>query len=169
MKKYIALVLAITMYAESFANSADGLVLGSGVPVFLKLSESWTTKSKLCPQFVVANNVTDSKGNILIYANTTVESNCEIKRAKGVGRGGLLKLNFVSTTAIDGQRVALYGKVEAEGDDRKGLVHGLTWPMFFLVLGPLALPLLAIKGKQAKLSANYQVVANTVGYVQIRN
>lgn len=66
MKKYITFLLAFLLYSEGFSINTNSLVLGSGVPVFLKLSESWSTKSRLCPQFVVANNVTDSKGNILI-------------------------------------------------------------------------------------------------------
>lgn len=78
-----------------------------------------------------------------------------VKKAKGVGKAAEVKLQCISTQAIDGQEISLQGSFISEGENRKGVALGLGiglglffWPAIFC---------LCIKGEKVNLSSDIMI------------
>lgn len=137
MKKIISLTLALTLlFNVGFAQN-----LRNGQNVSIRLTNEIKTKNKLQSDVmaIVDKDVVDPLTNtILISRGAPVEINSTIKRAKGVGNPAEIKLQCLSTQAVDGKRISLQGAYSATGDDNKGLALGLgiglgifIWPAIF--------------------------------------
>ena len=142
-------------------GASNGSVLAAGTALTVKIKNNWSTKNNEVPEFVVANNVTDLDGNILIPGGAVITTQVKEHRARGVGRPGFIDVQYISVKAVDGQNIALIGGFNKKGENRYALCHGLTWGLFFFVLGPFSLPCLAIKGKELHLVSG-DVVCNNV-------
>lgn len=150
-------------------QSKGTALLKAGTAIPVKVTSTYSTKSSSPPQLFVASNVEDHEGNVLIQAGTMINITAGVQRARGVGKPGELHVNIVSTTASDGQLVPLFGAFEKVGKSKKGTAHGTTWALFFLVMGPLALPCLAIKGEDAEIMAGSVVTyANVAQSIHVR-
>lgn len=95
-------------------------VIKSGTPVRVKLDQ--TVQSAIIISSgggVVASDVADEDGNVLIKWGTPVELNVARLPAKAWGRPGEIKIDAVSTTATDGSLVPLSGGYYQMGQDRR--------------------------------------------------
>lgn len=160
MKKLISLILTFTfLFSSGFAQN-----LRNGQTIMIRLSNEIKSNSKIKsePLAIVDKDVIDPlTSKVLIQRGTPVEISSVIKRAKGVGKPAEVKLQCISTKAIDGKYVALQGSYSKVGDDKKGLALGLgiglglfLWPAIFC---------LCIKGENIELPADmliHNVVVN---------
>lgn len=155
MKKITSLILAlILLFNNGFAQN-----LRNGQAVFVRLTNEIKTKNKLQSDVtaIVDKDVVDPLTNkILISRGTTVEMSAIIKRAKGVGKPAELKLQCLSTQAIDGQRIMLQGSYAEKGDNRKGLALGLGIGLPILFVWP-AIFCLCIKGGHIEIPSDMTI------------
>jgi hypothetical protein len=167
MKKYLGFLLTVMLFSKVSAVPPDGQSLASGTAIVIKVATQWSSTTKDCPAFIVANDVTDQNGNTIIPAGTKVTTVCKIKKERGCGIPAKAEFNFISTTTKTGQTVSLTGTTKERGQDKIGLSVGLTVGLS-CVIGPFAWPCLAIKGKPIELSPTYQTSASTIGNVIIK-
>lgn len=141
MKK-LCLIVALAMMAVGVNAQTFTLANGKSIPIRLTSTIHSDSKSKIPvqPTAIVDADIKDDSGQqILIRRGAPVEVAANIQRSKGVGKGAYVQLNFLTTTAVDGQVIRLLGKMEQEGKNRKGtalgvgLGVGLTfcWPALF--------------------------------------
>ena len=159
MKKFFALCIALmTMGAASAQNY--NLTAGQPIPVRILSSVSSDNRLQSLPMAIVDSNITDSEGNVLISRGTNVVINTEVTRRKGVGKPGYIKIDCLTTTAVDGQTIYLMGGTSACGRDREALAIGLGVGAG-IVAFPWGLFCLCIKGEEAYLPGN-SVLSNVV-------
>lgn len=92
-----------------------------------------------------------------------------IRKAKGVGKGAYVKLDFISTTSVDGQTIRLQGNLIREGADKKGTALGVGLGVGLTVCWP-CLFCLCIKGEKVTIPENtmaYNVVTNDIYQIDI--
>lgn len=160
MKKSLSFILALSF----FFNSAFAQNLRNGQTIIVRLTNEINSNSRIKsePLAIIEKDIIDQSTNkILIRRGTPVEMSSIIKRAKGVGKPAEVKLQCISTTAVDGKYIALQGSYASKGDDRKGLSLGLgiglglfLWPAIFC---------LCIKGEKIELPADmliHNIVVN---------
>lgn len=128
---------------------------GSTVPVLLT-SEANSNKKGDVTAIVALDVVDDATDQILIKRGTPINLNVEKHKAKGIGKGGSVKISMVSTTAIDGKNVILAGSMIKEGRDTGtaltlGLVLGLT------VLPFVGFAFFALPGEQAVIKSDVMI------------
>ncbi|MBQ4280347.1 MAG: hypothetical protein IJC16_10420 [Rikenellaceae bacterium] len=136
MKKIVSLFLIFSFLTiDTMAYE-----LPNGKPVSVRLIEAVDSKNKQqTVQAVVDRDVKDlATGNVLIRRGTSVEISSEIHKAKAVGKPARIRLQCLSTKAVDGQTITLQGSLSANGESRKGLALGLgiglglwVWPAIF--------------------------------------
>jgi hypothetical protein len=151
------LLLSLGSYAQT-----ELLQAGTSIPIRI---QTGIDKNNQNGNFVIANNVNDRNGKVVISAGTKVDCSINYQGPKGVGKGAKLSVNFTQTTTTDGAQVPLSGNYTASGNNKKGKAHGLTWGLFFLGLGPLALPCLAIKGEDVSVPVGTITYAQTTAQV----
>ncbi|MBR1889958.1 MAG: hypothetical protein IJ816_04955 [Alloprevotella sp.] len=149
MKK-IAFFLSVLCIGLS--ATAQTLPNNTQVPVQFTSELSSKDTSTFSSGIVVATDVKDNAGKILIKAGTPVVATLTSKKARGVGRPGMLEVEYVSTKAVDGTLIKLYGKTTQEGENRKGKVLGVGLGVGLTVLWPM-LFYLCKKGGQAVIPA----------------
>ena len=140
MQKLLIIATALaTLNLSVFAATS----LRRGTTVNIRTSENIEWKNATG---YVDMDVKNSDGIVVIRQDTPVMLEVKGAKARGCGRAGRVEALCVSTTATDGQMVALTGSTSAEGKNKKGLAIGLgvglgwfAWPL---------LSLLAIKGGQ---------------------
>lgn len=155
------LALAALLCVSVVSAQDVKLMSGQNIPVRLMSEINSKHRNQATPYAIVDANIMDSKGeNIVINRGTPVVMDIEIQRAKGVGKAGYVKINCLSTTSVDGQRINLLGSSFAQGDSRKGLAIGLGVSLGVVVFPPL-LALLCIKGENVVIPAN-TVLGNIV-------
>lgn len=99
-------------------------------------------------------DIKDNNGqHVLIRRGTPVEISATIQKAKGVGKGAYIKLDFLSTYSIDGQYIRLQGNFIREGADRKGTALGVGLGVGLTVCWP-CLFCLCIKGEKLVIPEN---------------
>lgn len=151
VKKTLSLVMAaLTLNLSVFA----GVPLQRGTQVPVRITADVNSKTTTMPSAIVDKDVVASDGTVLIKYGTPVEVQYTGKKARGCGKPGSIVMDFVATSAVDGQRIALQGvKVNAEGQSKKGVALGVglglgltfVWPCLFV---------LCKKGGQAIIPAN---------------
>lgn len=158
--KRLFLLVATLCLAGSL--SGQNLQAGKAIPVRLTNQILSNAKVNVDPMAIVERDVKDAKtGSILIKRGTPVRLDAQIQKAKGVGKGGFINLICLSTTAVDGQTIALQGGMNVVGDNNKGTALGVglgvglfCWPAMFC---------LCIKGEKVEIPANtliHNVVVN---------
>ena len=153
---YFVLFAFITVFTDSLY--AQG-ILSSGTLVVVKPEKNWDSLEKNSPNFIVAYPIKDNNGNVVVNGGAPVELSADWRENKGVGKAGKVDLSFQSVRGVNGTLIPINGNYSDEGENKKGLAHGLTWGLFFTVLGPLSLPCLAIKGEPAEI--NQSLTVNT--------
>ena len=115
---------------------------GKNIPIRLtsEIQSNSKAKNPTTPTAIVDADIKDDNNQyLLIRRGTPVEIAATIQKAKGVGKGAYIKLEFLSTHSVDGQLIRLQGNLIREGKNRKGtalgigLGAGLTvcWPCLF--------------------------------------
>lgn len=116
MKLFKLLILfTLTIFVQQVIAQTSVLPNGTKVPV--KFSTQVNSDDKIDPQVIVASDVLDSEGNVLISAGSFVRVACS-KTSAGrynSGDGGRIVITFDYTQAVDGRRVYLSGGYEAQG------------------------------------------------------
>lgn len=136
--------------------------LVSGEHVSVRLLNAVESKANIqtMPSAIIDSNITDKEGNILVKRGTPVQLTLDTQRARGVGKAGVININCLSTTSVDGQIIYLKGGLYAEGDDREGLAIGLGIGAGIVVF-PFGLFCLCIKGEEAYIPSN-TIITNVV-------
>lgn len=159
MRRILTIILALLIAGSA---SAQNINLNSGEQLRIRLLSSISSEKSLqtTPTAIIDNNVTDSEGNILISRGTNVELSIDTQHRKGLGKAGFIKLDCISTTAVDGQTIYLLGGIAASGRDREDLAIGLG-----IGAGVVAFPFgffcLCIKGEDAYIPSN-TIISNVV-------
>ncbi len=143
---------AVLAFIGLAAQAQTPLKRGTSVPIRFT-SDLSSKKNAPEAQVVIARDVVVGK-DVVIKGGTPVTVNTEKQPARGCGRAGSLQVSFISTQAVDGTTINLYGgSITREGKDKKGLAIGLGVGLGCFTAGPL-LALLAIKGGQAVIPVN---------------
>ncbi len=154
MKKIIFLVMIATLVSmEAIAQQSK---LNSGQTVIVRTTTAVASKAKSTSiTAIVDRDVRDASGEkVLIRRGTPVEMSIVAKKARGVGKGGMIDLTCISTTAVDGQNVALLGGLNVQGDDNKGAALGCGLGLGLTFLFPEGLFFLCLKGENVEVPAN---------------
>jgi hypothetical protein len=156
-KQILSLVMGFIFVTGNVAAAAS---LQNGTPISVKLTNSVSSSSSDAPNFVVATDVKDSNGNLLIKEGTLVLTEYSNKKKRSVGLPGQVDIKFISTTSSDGQLISLSGSKQYKAEDKKGKVIGVAvgvgwfiWPM---------LAFLAKKGDDVELGPSTLMNAATV-------
>ena len=163
MKRLLLLAAAALTLAAHDAM-AQKIKLNSGKPVSLRITNDISSKLKINQEamVIVDRDVTDASGEkVLIRRGTPVQVATTVRRARGVGKPGAIKIDCISTTAVDGQAVYLMGGLNEQGDDRKGVALGCGLGLGLTVLFPVGFFLLCIPGENVDIPAN-TIIQNVV-------
>ncbi|WP_297410276.1 hypothetical protein [uncultured Alistipes sp.] len=171
MKKLFLIAVCATMV---MGLNAQTLTLPNGKSVPIRLTSEIQSNSKAknatTPAAIVDANIQDDNGqHILIRRGTPVEISATIQKAKGVGKGAYIKLDFLSTRSVDGQLIRLQGNLIKEGQNRKGTALGVGLGVGLTVCWP-CLFCLCIKGEKLTIPENTlvnNVVTNDVYQVNV--
>ena len=132
MQRFLIIATALaTLNLSVFAATP----LKRGTTVNIRTSETIELENGKNATGYVDMDVKNGDGLIVIRQGTPVVLEVKGKKARGCGRAGRVEALCVSTTAVDGQMVALTGSTSAEGKNKKGLAIGLgvglgwfAWP-----------------------------------------
>ncbi len=167
MIKSLKLLLLIMLGAQStFAQSeySENILLEQGTVLKVKALERVNSK-KIAEgeevQFEVYEMV-EVNGKVLIKEGTVVKAFVEsVDKARGFGKEGYLKIEFVNTTAVDGTKVplrALRGSILGEDRQENSIyIAAFLGPMGFLK-----------KGGQAKINEGKIMRVNVTKDVYIK-
>ncbi len=157
MKKLGLFVAIVTMGFGVHAQTTHVLLPnGKNIPVRLTsaIYSNTNAKTQTVPTAIVDADIKDNNGqHVLIRRGTPVEISATIQKAKGVGKGAYIKLDFLSTYSIDGQYIRLQGNLIREGADRKGTALGVGLGVGLTVCWP-CLFCLCIKGEKLVIPEN---------------
>lgn len=163
MKKLVFICAAIAFCtATTTAQTTEGLLPnGKSIPVRITSAIGSNTKKGPEPTAIVDADIRDDRGeHLLIRRGTPVEIAADIRKARGVGKGALIHLDFLSTTAVDGQKIRLQGNWSKEGASKKGAALGVGLGVGLTVCWP-CLFCLCIKGEKVTVPEN-TIVNNVV-------
>jgi hypothetical protein len=152
MKKLILFFVALLSISAVSAQQPN-ITNGQAGRVRLCSDVSSGAKFQTTPTAIIDANVTDSEGNILISRGTNVELNVSTVEHKGLGKPGEIRIDCLSTTAVDGQRIFLMGGMQSVGKEREGLAIGLGVGGGIVVF-PFGFFCLCIKGEDAYIPSN---------------
>ena len=154
MKKNLLTGLALLSLWAGIAQTKSSLYNGKPIPVRLTAAVESKNRFSITPTAIVDADILDNENNrILIRRGTPVIMDVQTQRAKGVGKPGYVKIDCLTTTAVDGQLIRLTGSHALEGKSRKGTALGVGlgvgipffWPCMFC---------LCIKGENVAVPAN---------------
>lgn len=159
MRSFITLLFALLSIGAASAQNFN-LISGQRIAVRLMTSVDSENRMRTAPTAIVDANVVDEQGNILIRRGTNVVINTNTQHRKGLGKPGYVKVDCLTTTAVDGQTIYLMGGLETAGKNREALAVGLGIGGG-IVAFPFGLFLLCIKGEEAYIQGN-TIIANVV-------
>lgn len=100
---------------------------------------------------VVSDDVYDDKGRILIAAGSPVILDIQYEEHKGVGKPGYVSIKPISTTDVYGKIIKLNGEGKSKtGESKRGVAIGCG-VFFGIVLCPIGLLFLCIKGENPEI------------------
>lgn len=153
MKKIgILLLIGCLLGHPSCARS-----LKRGTSVIVRLTTTADSNRNTPVTAAVASDVIVA-GEAVIIKGTPVDLSVDKRRAKGLGKPGYLQIGCLSTTAVDGQTIALSGHIEKAGDDRQGAAIGLGIGLGLTLLPFGGFLLLCLKGEKAELPAGTTIM-----------
>ena len=148
---FVGLMFAVAINSFSQENLR-------GLTVPCKVTNYVSSKSEITPMVVVANDVTDRSGTIVIFAGTPVQINYNLSRAKGMGKAGFIDITPISTTDVNGKVVFLSGNFHAEGIDKKGTALGCGLGLGLTVLFPFGFFFFCIQGENVEIPNNTIII-----------
>lgn len=150
--KILQSALLVLLSSVSFSYAAD---LNVNDPVRLTVVDeirSGRTKSGTKVNFVVTENVTNHRGEVLIRKGTAAQGLVTNSRHAGAwGRRGVVEVTLSNTTSADGQIVPLRATTDKKGAPIKKWVHMGAW----LVAWPVAM----IRGENVVIKPGTEVTA----------
>ncbi len=155
MKKIISLVLLATFITTSTFAQPSKLYSGKNVEV--RITSDVSSKKRDHDQTIIAivdKDVRNEQGQTLIRRGTPVKLGTTISRAKGMGKEGFIKIECISTTAVDGQEISLMGGDNFAGKNRLGAALGCGLGLGLTVLFPVGFFFFCIKGENATIPAH---------------
>lgn len=111
------ILLKITLWLTIVPLCAQqSAILENGTKIPIKFSVQISSEDKIEPQVVVATNIVDFNGNILISEGSFVKVYWnKISSERNGNNGGKITVNFSYAQAVDGKYVYLSGGYEAQG------------------------------------------------------
>ena len=161
MKKILLSAIMITFGMCTYAQNSIKIPVGKNIPVTLTSEIYSNSRASQQVSATVSNDIKADDGTVVIRRGTPVNINAEIKKAKGVGKGASVRLDIISTTAVDGQTIYLQGLFQRHGNDRKGAALGVGLGTGLTVLCPVGLFFLCIKGEKVTIPEG-TIITNVV-------
>lgn len=157
------------LFIFSYSNIFAGGILKSGNQIIVTSMTDINSEINTQPNFIIASDIKDPNGNILIAQGTEVITETTLIKRKGVGKPGEIQIKFISTKSVDGQTILLNGTKNEIGVSNKGKALGVG---LGVGLGTFLLPMLAFiakKGEPAILKSG-TIFSNitTIGEYQIK-
>ncbi len=152
MKKIICILTIIC----TFTAEAQPIKINNGQSISIRTTKSVSSRTKN-PDVtaIVERDVKDISGEkILIRRGTPIELTVKTQKAKGVGKAGSIDISFLSTTAVDGQKISLLGGINSEGKNREGAALGCGLGLGLTILCPVGFFFLCIKGENVEIPAH---------------
>ena len=145
--------------ADSYAQKVK---LNNGKSVSIRITNDVSSKTNKRtiqePMAIVDRDVTDASGDVvLIRRGTPVQLSSAIAKSKGMGKPGSIKINCVSTTAVDGTPISLFGGMNLQGDNRKGAALGCGLGLGLTVLFPVGFFFFCLQGENVEIPANTMI------------
>lgn len=112
------LILSVLLFfTQQISAQTQTSILPNGTKIPVKFSTRVTSDDKIDPQVVVATDILDAEGNVLISAGSFVRIACSKTRAGwyNSGDGGRIVITFDYTQAVDGKWIYLSGGYEVQG------------------------------------------------------
>ena len=164
MKKLLFIVATLIMATNVQLSAQKKINLNSGKPIQVRLTSEILSNSKshIQPTAIIEKDVRNEDGKVLISRGTPVNFVCDTHKSKGMGKPGEVKLNFTSTTAVDGQEIALQGVYGVRGNDRKGVALGVGLGTGLTVLFPVGFFFFCIKGEPVTIPDGTIITGNIV-------
>ncbi len=164
MKKllFIVAALVIATNVQVLAQSRVNLRNGKSIQIRLTSEVYSNSKSQIQPTAIVEKDVRNDDGVVLIRRGTPVTVVCNAQKSRGMGKPGEVKLNFTSTTAVDGQDISLQGVYNVNGEDRKGAALGVGLGTGLTVLFPFGFFFFCIKGEPVTIPDGTVITNNIV-------
>jgi hypothetical protein len=159
VKKLSALIFAFTMIFQ--LGYANGILKRSSTIPVKNVQKIEGNNSKAVYEFIVAKDIKDNNGNIVIPEGSPVNVDLKIKNRKPVGRSGEVTVKLKSVEDINGQIIELIGETSVKPDDINGKVLGISLGVGLLILPPMLLYLLK-KGEAAVLDSNTTILGNPI-------
>lgn len=163
MKKLIS-ILAVLFVTINVSAQKCELVNGQPINVRLTCDVQSKSKTQQTVTAIIDNDVYDlSREKVVIRRGTPITLTSKIVKAKGMGKPGSIKIDCVSTTAVDGQIIHLLGGLNIEGNDNKGAALGCGLGLGLTVLCPVGFLFFLIPGENVSVPANtmiHNVVVN---------
>ncbi len=149
----MALVIVMNVRAQTVPIV---LPQGRSIPVRIT-SEVYSNarpRHQTSPTAIVDTDIKNDDGqHVLIRRGTPVAISAVIRKAKGVGKGAFVQLECLSTYAVDGQQIRLYGNLIRVGKSREGTALGVGLGIGLTVFLP-GLFFLCLKGKKVYIPEN---------------
>lgn len=155
-------MMLITTNVRVSAQNYAHLNNGKNVQIRLTSEICSKTKSLIKPTAIIEKDVRNEDGEVLINRGTPVEFTYDIQKSKGMGKPAYIKLNFISTTAVDGQDISLQGVYALQGKDRKGAALGWGIGTGLTVLCPVGFLFFLIKGEPVTIPDGTVITSNIV-------
>ena len=161
MKK-LFLIAAIVLTAISVESYAQKVKLNNGKSISIRLTNDINSKTnkktRQEPMAIVDRDVTDASGDIvLIRRGTPVQMSSTVVKAKGMGKPGSIKIDCISTTAVDGTPISLFGGMNLQGDDKRGAALGCGLGLGLTVLFPVGFFFFCMHGENVEIPANTMI------------
>ncbi len=157
MKKFLLLLTVLFVGLSATATQKHELRNGQFVAVRITSDVKSESKTAQTVTAIVERDVLDSKQEkVLIRRGTPITLTTQIQRAKGMGKAGYIKIDCISTTAVDGQTIYLLGGLNVEGDDKKGAALGCGLGLG-LTFFPVGFFCFCIQGENVSMPANTMI------------
>ena len=148
MRKLLTSLLALaTLNLSVFAATP----LTRGTMLTVRTAQDIRLKTASSATAYVDIDVKGADGKVLVKRGTPVVLDIKGEKARGMGCGGSMSVTCLSTTAVDGQTIALMGGQSAEGGSKRGLALGLGVGLGLTFLPFVGFAFFAIKGENAVL------------------
>lgn len=161
MKRFYMLLAALLIAGMAAAQTVK---VTNGQPVNIRITTGVSSKSERISNIsaIIENNVYDSSHErVVVKRGTPVNLSSQIVKAKGLGKPGSIRIDCLSTTAVDGQTINLIGGINVEGDDNKGVAIGCGVGLGVTILCPIGFLFFLIKGENVEVPAN-TIIQNVV-------
>ena len=158
MKKIIVIICTLCLSVGFFKATAQQTVnVGLEVVKTMRKDNIKTENGSV----IVKNDVIQD-GKVLIAAGTPVVMDIQREKHRGIGKPGTITIRPVSTMDVNGQVVALNGPEKSDvGKNRRGAAIACG-VVFGIILCPVGLLFLCIKGGNASIPAGTQMIASAV-------